>query len=41
MSDVRDGIYYAKFIDEHGKRTSRNTGMARKRDAQREAARMI
>jgi len=36
----RDGVYYAKFVDEHGKRTSRNTGMARKRDAQREAARM-
>lgn len=36
----RDGVYYAKFVNEHGKRTSRNTGMARKRDAQREAARM-
>jgi len=37
---LRDGIYYAKFVNEHGKRTSRNTGMSRKRDAQREAVRM-
>ena len=37
---LRNGVYYAKFVNEHGKRTSRNTGMSRKRDAQREAARM-
>lgn len=36
----RGGVYYAKFFNEHGKRTSRNTGTTRKRDAQREAARM-
>ncbi len=35
----RNGVYYAKFVNEHGKRTSKNTGMSRKRDAQREAAR--
>ncbi|MFT6181989.1 MAG: hypothetical protein ACI8UZ_002747 [Akkermansiaceae bacterium] len=37
---LRNGVYYAKFTNEDGKRTSRNTGMNRKRDAQREAPRM-
>jgi len=36
----RNGVYYAKFLNEHGKRTSKNTGMSRKREAQQEAARM-
>jgi integrase len=36
----RNGVFYAKFVNEHGKRTSKNTGMSRKRDAQREAARL-
>lgn len=36
----RNGIYYAKFVDENGKRTSRNTGVSRKREAQRIAAGM-
>jgi len=36
----RNGIYYAKFFDEHGKRTSRNTGVTKKREAQRIAAGM-
>lgn len=42
MSTVyqRNGVFYAQFVNEHGKRTSKNTGMSRKRDAQREAARM-
>lgn len=36
----RNGVYYAKFIDNRGKRTSRNTGVSRKREAQRIAAKM-
>ena len=27
---LRDGMYYAKFFDEDGKRTSRNTGVTKK-----------
>ena len=37
---LRNGIYYAKFVDENGTRTSRNTGVSRKREAQRVAAGM-
>lgn len=36
----RDGIFYAKFVNEDGKRTSRNTGVTKKREAQRIAAGM-
>ncbi len=32
--------YYAKFFDADGKRVSRNTGQTKKREAEREAARM-
>jgi hypothetical protein len=37
---LRNGIYYAKFFDEHGRRTSRNTGVPKKREAQQIAAAM-
>lgn len=36
----RNGVYYAKYFDADGKRVSKNTGLTKKRDAQRAAASM-
>lgn len=37
---LRNDYFYAKFVDENGKPTSRDTGVTRRREAQRIAAGM-